>query len=178
MGLVPWSPLGAGFLTGKYSLNADGTVPAAGGRLDSDNQPFRMFKERNWKILDELRAVSAEVNKPVSQGALAWVSYRSGVTAPIFGASSVDQLQSNLASAEVEFTSIQLERLQQVSSLDPGFYDLFEEKINRSIFGGKTVVDGMLDASALRRRTEPAKPRERDPLQVTPNSRNLVRLWP
>ena len=153
MGLVPWSPLGAGFLSGKYNRNADGSIPAAGGRLDSDNQPFRMFNERNWKVLAELRAVSAEVHKPVSQVALAWVSSRRGVTAPIFGASSVDQLRGNLASSEVELTSVQLERLQQVSAFAPGFYDLFEEKINRSIFGGRRVTDAMLDSSALRNRT-------------------------
>ena len=140
MGVVAWSPLGAGFLSGKYNLNADGTVLAAGGRLDTDNQPFRMFKERNWKILDELRAVSAEVNKPVSQVALAWVLSRPGVTAPIFGVSSVEQLLSNLASSEVEFTSLQLERLQQVSSFDSGFYDLFRGTINKSIFGGTGVI--------------------------------------
>ena len=142
MGIVPWSPLGAGFLTGKYNLNPDGTVSAGGGRLDTDNQPFRMFKERNWRILEELRAVSVEINKPVSQVALAWVSSRPAVTAPIFGASSVEQLLSNLASSEVEFKSTQLERLKQVSSYDSGFYDLFQEKINRSIFGGKKVIDG------------------------------------
>ena len=140
MGLVPWSPLGAGFLTGKYSLNADSTVSSAGGRLDSENQPFRMFKERNWKILDELRAVSGEVNKPVWQVALAWVSARPGVTAPIFGASTIDQLQSNIASSDIEFDSVQLNRLQNVTSFEPGFYDLFQEPINRSIFSGVKVT--------------------------------------
>ncbi len=140
MGVVAWSPLGAGFLTGKYNLNADGTVSAAGGRLDSDNQPFRMFKERNWKILFELRAVSTELEKPVEQVALAWVTSRSDITSPLFGASTVEQLRSNIASYEVELTSTQLARLQQVSSFEPGFYDLFQGPINRSIFGGAKVT--------------------------------------
>ena len=140
IGVVAWSPLGAGFLTGKYNLNADGTVSAAGGRLDSDNQPFRMFKERNWKILTELRAVSTELEKPVEQVALAWVVSRSDITSPLFGASTVEQLRSNVASHEVELTSIQLARLQQVSSFEPGFYDLFQGPINRSIFGGANVT--------------------------------------
>ncbi len=140
MGVVAWSPLGAGFLTGKYNLNADGTVSAAGGRLDSDNQPFRMFKERNWKILTELRAVSTELEKPVEQVALAWVASRSDITSPLFGASTVEQLRSNVASHEVEFTSTQLARLQQVSSFESGFYDLFQGPINTSIFGGAKVT--------------------------------------
>ncbi len=112
-----------------------------GGRLDSNNQPFRMFTERNWKILDELRAVSAELSKPLSQVALALVSSRPGVTTPIFGASTMEQLQSNLASVEVEISPSQLERLQLVSSFEPGdFYGLFQDQVNRSIFGGAKVT--------------------------------------
>lgn len=141
MGITPWSPLGAGFLTGKYSRHANGTVSSGGGRLDSNNQPFRMFTERNWKILEELRAVSAELSKPLSQVALAWVLSRPGVTAPIFGVSTMEQLQSNLASVEVEISPAQLERLQLVSSFLPGgFYELFQDQVNRSIFGGAKVA--------------------------------------
>ena len=77
MGVVAWSPLGAGFLTGKYNLKADGAVATAGGRLDSDNQPFRMFKERKWKILTDCElglkvsrrlAVLLEIFRRVVQG--------------------------------------------------------------------------------------------------------------
>ena len=143
MGIVSWSPLGAGFLTGKYVQNTGGSVPAAGGRLDSDKQPFRMFKERNWKILAELRAVSAEVERPVAQVALAWVSSRPGITAPIFGVSTVDQLRSNLASSDIQLNPTHLGRLEQVSSFDEGFYDLFQERINRGIFGGAKVTGGL-----------------------------------
>ena len=74
MGITPWSPLGAGFLTGKYTRGGDGAVAAGGGRLDLSNQPFRMFTERNWKILDALREVSAAAEKPLAQVALAWAS--------------------------------------------------------------------------------------------------------
>ncbi len=55
LGIAPWSPLSAGFLTGKYTRDNTGKVFAGGGRLDTDKQPFRMFTERNWKILDALR---------------------------------------------------------------------------------------------------------------------------
>ena len=140
MGVTPWSPLGAGFLTGKYSRDAGGNVLAGGGRLDSDNQPFRMFTERNWTILDTLRQVSAELEKPVSQVALAWVIAQRGVTSPIFGASSLDQLQSNLDALSVTFTPKQMDLLQQASSFEPrNFYALFEGQINQSIFGAKVT---------------------------------------
>ena len=141
MGITPWSPLGAGFLTGKYNRKADGTVLAGGGRLDSNNQPFRMFTDRNWEILDELRAVSAELGETVSQVALAWVLSRPGVIAPIFGASTLKQLQMNIASVTTSISPAQLERLETVSSLPSGsFYELFQDQINRGIFGGVKVT--------------------------------------
>ena len=140
MGITPWSPLGAGFLTGKYQRQADGAAAAGGGRLDSNNQPFRMFTDRNWRILDELRAVSAELEKPLSQVALAWVAIQPGITAPIFGATTMEQLNSNLAALEVTVDPAQLERLQRISAFAPGdFYELFQGPINRSIFGGAMV---------------------------------------
>ncbi len=142
MGITPWSPLGAGFLTGKYTRDVKGDVPAGGGRLDLSNQPFRMFTERNWRVLERLREVSEEVGKPMSQVALAWASARPGVTSLILGASKLEQLQSNLASLEVKLSADQMQRLLEASAFEPGnFYSLFEEPVNRGIFGG-AKVDG------------------------------------
>ncbi len=140
MGVMPWSPLGAGFLTGKYSRDAGGKATAGGGRLDSDNQPFRMFTERNWKILDTLRAVSREVGKPMAEVALAWTSAQPGITSLIFGATSAEQLQSSLASLDLRLSAEHGDRLRQTSALAPGdFYNLFQGAVNRGIFGGAEV---------------------------------------
>ena len=140
MGVTPWSPLGAGFLTGKYNRDRHGHVTTGGGRLDSENQPFRMFTERNWKILDELRAVSDEIGKPLAQVALAWASARPGISSLIFGATTTEQLRGNLASLEVTISEEHMRRLLAVSAFEPGsFYSLFEGPVNRSIFGGKAV---------------------------------------
>ncbi|MBC7924532.1 MAG: aldo/keto reductase [Bryobacteraceae bacterium] len=142
MAVTPWSPLGAGFLTGKYSRDSSGNVLVGGGRLDSNNQPFRMFSERNWKILDTLREVSRQADKPMSQVALAWASGRPGITSLILGASTPEQLDNNLASLELELSADQLTQLQEASAFDPlNFYSLFEEQVNRSIFKG-LKVDG------------------------------------
>lgn len=140
MGITPWSPLGAGFLTGKYTRDAQGNVSAGGGRLDTNNQPFRMFTERNWKILDALREVAGQIGKPPSLVALAWASAQPGITSLIFGASKPEQLTDNLASLQVTISPEQMAQLQQASAFEPGnFYSLFHGPVNRSIFGGAKV---------------------------------------
>ncbi len=140
MGITPWSPLGAGFLSGKYKRDANGNVTAGGGRLDSNNQPFRMFTERNWKILDTLSSVSLEMGKPVSEVALAWALAQPGITSLIFGATTTEQLHSNLTCLKVEVSSSQMDLLQQASAFDPAnFYSLFQAQINKAIFNGSKV---------------------------------------
>lgn len=138
LGIVPWSPLGAGFLSGKYSRG--GKAGAEGGRLHAANQPFRMFTERNWKILDALRAVSAKLGQPPAQVALAWALAQRGVTSLVLGATTPEQLTSNLRSLALTLPAAQLAQLQQASAPDAAsFYALFSGQINRSIFGGATV---------------------------------------
>ena len=140
MGVVPWSPLGAGFLTGKYSRDAEGKVLAGGGRLDLSNQPFRMFTEKNWRVLEALGTVSEELGRPMSQVALAWASAQPGIASLILGATRVEQLESNVASLEVVLPAAQMQRLQEASGFEAGnFYALFEGQVNRGIFGGAAV---------------------------------------
>ncbi len=140
MGITPWSPLGAGFLTGKYRRDESGKVLAGGGRLDSDNQPFRMFTERNWKILDALAGVSREMDRPMSQVALAWALAQPGITSLIIGATKVDQLRSNIEALDVALSAPHLELLQTASAFEPmNFYSLFQGQVNQSIFNGAKV---------------------------------------
>lgn len=140
LGVTPWSPLAAGFLTGKYSRDDAGKPTVGGGRLDSNNQPFRMFTERNWKILDALRDVSQKTGTSISQLALAWARSQPGITSLILGASQTEQLQSNLASLEVTLSPPHLEQLQEATAFEPGnFYSLFGGQVNRGIFQGAQV---------------------------------------
>jgi aryl-alcohol dehydrogenase-like predicted oxidoreductase len=141
LGITPWSPLAGGFLAGKYD-RAD--VGATGqGRLSGSNPfqgKFTKFTERNWRILDALRTVAAQADRPLAQVALAWVSAQPGVTAPILGASKLDQLHNNLSSLDIRLTPAQLQTLDESSALDPAFpYGIFTKDVNRSIFGGATV---------------------------------------
>lgn len=117
MGLVAWSPLGFGMLTGKYGrekladFGAAGDVPnkggntAAGGsdgRLNGDN-PYggMLFTEANFNIVDELRTVGDELGRPLAQVALAWVASRPGVSSVLMGASQPEQVSENAASLDV-----------------------------------------------------------------------------
>ena len=139
LGVCPWSPLAGGFLTDKYEQT--GEKATGQGRL-SGNNPFgkQKFTDRNWRILDTLRTVSAQVERPLAQVALAWASAQSGITSLILGASKLDHLHDNLASLEISLTPEQLQILDESSALDPSFpYGIFTSEVNRHIFGGAAV---------------------------------------
>lgn len=139
LGITPWSPLAAGFLAGKYKrTDAGGTGE---GRLSGPN-PFgnTKFTDQNWRVLDTLRTVAAEIDRPLAQVALAWALAQPGITSPILGASKVEQLHDNVASLAIRFSPEQLRTLNEVSAPTPTFpYPIFTPVINRSIFGGHTV---------------------------------------
>lgn len=141
LGIVPWSPLAGGFLAGKYERTKPGAPASGQGRLSGAN-PFgsSKFTEQNWRVLDALREVAAQVGRPLAQVALAWVSAQPGVSALLLGVSKAEQLPGNLASLEVHLTPAQLRQLEEASALDlihP--YDIFTPGVNRSIFSGHAV---------------------------------------
>ncbi len=137
MAVVPWSPLAGGFLTGKYTRDAT----AGTGRLSGAN-PFgnSKFSDRNWAILDVLRAVAAEHGRSPGQIALAWALARPGVTSVIIGARQAAQLDDNVAALDVVLTEEQMQRLNAASATAPGFTDgLAAPAIRRMVFGGHHV---------------------------------------
>lgn len=110
MGVLPWSPLASGFLTGKYKRTEDGGEGE--GRLKVHTR-FNRFNPRNWELLDVLREVAAEVGKPMSQVALNWVTKRAGVTSTIIGATSIPQLEDNMQALEFEIPQELSDRLEE-----------------------------------------------------------------
>ncbi len=143
LGVTPWSPLGGGFLAGKYA-RPDASGDTAGksdyqtGRLSGSN-PFgdTKFTERNWRTLDALRKVASEAERPLAQVALAWVAAQPGITSTILGASKLEQLKDNLAALEVRLTPQQFKTLDESSALDPVHpYLMFNQEVTSSIFGG------------------------------------------
>ena len=138
MAVVPWSPLAGGFLTGKYDRADTGNA----GRLSGPN-PFgkSKFVDRNWQILDGLKVVAAECERPMAQVALAWAMARPGINSTIIGASKVSQLKDNIAATEIELSRQFMDRLNEVSAAPPGFSSaLTSPMIRRMIFGGHSVT--------------------------------------
>ena len=138
MGIVPWSPLAGGFLTGKYDRG--NTVDS--GRLSGPN-PFgnTKFIDRNWDILEVLKAVAAECERPIAQIALAWAMARPAVNSTIIGASKVSQLENNIAATDIDLTAVQMNRLNEVSAPALGFSSaLTMPMIRRMLFGGHAVT--------------------------------------
>ncbi|MEU8243993.1 aldo/keto reductase [Actinoplanes missouriensis] len=101
-GILPWSPLRGGWLTGKYRRGMTQAPPDT--RWEGDQQPWlgdweNSVDDRTWSITDALLSVAEEIGRSPAQVALRWLSQRPGVTAPIIGARSVRQLDDNLGAA-------------------------------------------------------------------------------
>jgi len=122
LGVIPWSPLRGGWLSGKYRRGM--TAPPVESRVESASkmgwgESWQNYNnETTWKILDVLLAVADEVNKPPAQVALRWLLQRPEVTAPIIGARTFDQLKDNLGAAGWILDNKYLHQLNKVS--DPG----------------------------------------------------------
>jgi aryl-alcohol dehydrogenase-like predicted oxidoreductase len=137
MGVQPWSPLAGGFLSGKY--RRDDTAET--GRLSGAN-PFgdSKFVDRNWDVLDVVKAIASEMDCSPAQVALAWTMAKSGVSSTLIGARSVEQLKSNLAAASLTLDDRKMGRLNEVSVPAPSFSAaLASPAIRRMIFGGQDV---------------------------------------
>lgn len=124
VGLTPWSPLGGGWLTGKYSPQHR---PSGATRLGED--PDRGVEaydlrntDRTHAILECLRSVAKHHNRPPAHVALAWLASRPGVASPILGARTADQLADNLAAADLVLEPVDLEALTKVSAGQPPAY--------------------------------------------------------
>lgn len=125
LGILPWSPLSAGLLTGKYRR---GQEAPTGSRLALWKDRYKGFDtERNWAIVEELVAVAKELQKPPSQVALAWLLARPVVSSVIFGARSVAQLEENLGAADLDLPEAMRARLDAVSTPELGYpYDFIK----------------------------------------------------
>lgn len=111
LAVSPWSPLGQGFLTGKYSR--DEGLTAESRVAESSRFEEAYLTEENFDLHDVLDEVAEEVDASPAQTALAWLMHRDGVTAPIVGARTVDQLDENLAAADIDLTDEQVDRLTE-----------------------------------------------------------------
>jgi len=118
IGVTCWSPLAGGWLTGKYQREEDAPEDSRVGRGDRwDDQPEQRASERTWDIIDALNELSEETGRSQAQISLNWLLQRDGVTAPIFGARTMEQLEDNLGAVDFELDDEQLGRLKKASAI-------------------------------------------------------------
>jgi aryl-alcohol dehydrogenase-like predicted oxidoreductase len=113
VGLMVWSPLSAGLLSGKYKRNGESEE---GGRLTTFAS-FPVNKDRAYDILDILHPMAASKGTTVARLSLAWLLHQPAVTSVIIGANKITQLEDNLLSVNVQFTAEELQQLDEVSKL-------------------------------------------------------------
>jgi aryl-alcohol dehydrogenase-like predicted oxidoreductase len=118
IGVIAWSPLAGGWLTGKYRRGQPPPPDSRVGRADRwDDLPDQRESELTWQIVDALNDVSRECGKTVSQVALNWLLQKPGVTAPIIGARTLGQLEDNLGSVDWSLDAGQMARLDAASAI-------------------------------------------------------------
>jgi aryl-alcohol dehydrogenase-like predicted oxidoreductase len=117
IGLLVWSPLAGGLLSGKFSRTHQ--KPADSRRTDYD---FPIVdKERTWKILDVMAPIAKGRGCSPARLSIAWLLAKPVVTSVIIGAKRLDQLQDNLAAVELTLTQDELRQLDEVSALPPEY---------------------------------------------------------
>ena len=161
LGVVPWSPLAYGLLSGRYDRATVEAAPSRTGglprdaatdeearpqddkRLDGAN-PFgdTLFTERNWKIVDELRRVAGEVGQSPARVALAWVLGRPGVSSTLMGVSRVEQVADNIAALDLQLSPDHRAALDAVSAPEGSRVSSLSAPPMRQhvVFGGSTVT--------------------------------------
>ncbi len=117
MGLLVWSPLAGGLLSGKYGRGLE--VPAGSRRSSFDFPPVDM--PRAYDVIDVMRKMAKELHVSVAQVAIAWLLHQSSVTSVILGAKSEEQLAENLGSSQVRLSPDDLVRLDRASALPPEY---------------------------------------------------------
>ena len=117
LGLLVWSPLAGGLLSGKYSRDKE--KEADGRRANFDFPPIN--KERAFDIIDLLQPMAKAKNTSVAGLALAWLLQKPFVTSVIIGANKMDQLEDNLKSIDLRFSGEELEQLDKAGALSPEY---------------------------------------------------------
>ena len=143
LGLLPWSPLGGGWLSGKYRRNER---PAGATRLGEDpGRGMEAYDKRNdqdrtWDVIDAVQTIADARGVSMAQVALSWVTNRPAVTSTILGARTLTQLDDNLAAAGLQLEPTEIETLDRASRLPVGDYpygELGVEQRERNLAGGR-----------------------------------------
>lgn len=135
IGLLPWSPLGGGILTGKYARGGEGPDGARFSTVEPDNEWRKAFvNDRNFEIADAVGKIAKEVGAHPSAVALAWLLQQKNVSSIIIGPKSVQQLDDNIAVCDTKLSPAHLESLDKVSRPQLGYPEKFIMRNQRNMF--------------------------------------------
>src|ERR1700685_1421902 len=141
LGLLPWSPLGGGWLSGKYQRDQRPTGPTRLG--DDPNRGMEAYDrrgtERTWNVIDAVQKVAEDRGVSMAEVALAWVTARPAVTSTILGARTMGQLETNLRAAQLHLTETETAALDAASDPHVSDYPYGELGIDqraRTLSGG------------------------------------------
>lgn len=101
---IPWSPLAGGLLTGKYSRDSQPPEDSRYANMDANPMYRRRMNDAIWDVIEGLEAIAKEKGVSLSQLSLAWVMQQPGVTSPIIGPRTMEQLEDNLKAVDVTIT--------------------------------------------------------------------------
>jgi aryl-alcohol dehydrogenase-like predicted oxidoreductase len=133
VGVIPWAPLGGGFLTGKYTAPEKPTFGRFSRGLTGEYDWERKFIDKNFTILHTIKEIAEENDKTIAQVSLNWLLAKEGVTSPIFGARTLEQFEENMGSAGWQLTEEEWNRLDEASALPSEYPNRFIEKFRRSL---------------------------------------------
>jgi aryl-alcohol dehydrogenase-like predicted oxidoreductase len=151
LGVIPWSPLGSGVLTGKYT-RADLQLGSGSGNVSGTRKNVAAaagsLTERGLAIADVVKDVATEIGVTPAQVALAWTLRNPAVTSPIIGARTPAQLADNLGALDVRLADEQVAALEKASAIELGFpHDLLARPLARSVVFGDITLEGHEPAS-------------------------------
>ncbi|SCB14592.1 Predicted oxidoreductase [Bradyrhizobium yuanmingense] len=144
LGVLPWSPLGGGVLTGKYTRAdlRDSQDRAVGTTRASIIASSGLLNERSLDAAETVRAIAWELGATSSQVAIAWTLSNPAVTAPVIGARTLEQAEDNFGAVGISLSPEQMARLDQATAPDPIFPGRFLRRpmVEQLIFGGAAVA--------------------------------------
>jgi aryl-alcohol dehydrogenase-like predicted oxidoreductase len=140
VGMVAWSPLGGGFLSGKYARAEKGSTDPMDETLRMATSRNRVT-DRNLAVLGAVEAVAKETGRSAAQVAIRWVLQRPGVDSAVFGARTAAQLDDNLAAASFELSEAQMARLDEASKPDLGYPHSYlkSASVTKYLYGGAHI---------------------------------------
>lgn len=143
MGVMAWSPLASGLLSGKYRPHVAAEAQSEDGRLKTTAKvatpSLRKMTERNWAVVAELARVAAEVGRPMAQVAVNWVANRPAVASVILGATRLAQLDETLPALDFELPAELEARLDAAGAPPPAFPYAFLDAMVPRMHGGAAI---------------------------------------